>query len=95
MIGKYVRNILLAGGAIAALALPSVGLGTKSDGPLSITINDGLYGEKDGLVDRINISSQETNIVLKREKHYDKFKELFDEADKLLIETEEEFKEYF
>lgn len=53
------------------------------------------FREVDGLVDEIVVESWGKTTVLLRKRDYDTNKEKFDEADKLLAETKERFKEYF
>ena len=52
----------------------------------------GIYGKCDGLVDKITIKDQE---YLTRNEDYETHQEEFDEADKILVDTKERFKEYF
>ncbi len=61
-------------------------------GPTKVMADGGIWGEKDGLVDRIHIISER---IIKREKDYERFREEFDNADKILLETKIRFAEYF
>jgi len=67
-------------------------------GPSRVMTDGGIYGENDGLVDRIHIMGPRfggITGVLTREENYEIFKEEFDRADRVLAETKERFKEYF
>jgi len=67
-------------------------------GPSKFITDGGVYGKNDGLVDKIYITGSmfgKTSGTLIRKENYEKFKNEFDQADKLLAETKEKFSEYF
>jgi hypothetical protein len=67
-------------------------------GPSRVMTDGGMYGENDGLVDRIHIMGLRfggVTGVLNREENYERFKDEFDNADRVLAETKERFAEYF
>ena len=67
-------------------------------GPSRVMTDGGMYGENDGLVDRIHIMGSRfggVTGVLTREENYDIFKDEFDRADRVLAETKERFAKYF
>ena len=57
------------------------------------------YGKNDGLVDRICFLGlrpfDDVTDFLDREKDYDRYKDEFDNADRVLAEDKERFSEYF
>lgn len=59
----------------------------------------GIDGAHDGLVDRIIIIGKSpvsgVSGTLYRDKHYNEYKEEFDEGDRVLAEAKENFKHYF
>jgi len=62
--------------------------------PSRTMIDGGSDGKNDGLVDKIYITGSRLNGTLIREKNYEKFKDEFDKADKILAETKEKFAKY-
>jgi len=53
-------------------------------------------GKYDGLVDRIHVISHfGDDLWIKRSEHFEQFRSKFEEADKILADTKERFKDYF
>lgn len=66
--------------------------------PSRVITDGGMWGEYDGLVDRIYIRGPRiggVTGVLTRKTNYEKHKDEFDNADKILIETKKRFEKYF
>jgi hypothetical protein len=64
-------------------------------GNKSIYLTDGAREELDGKADYISLDEGSRNLRLSRTDNYDRFKKEFDEADKILAESKERFKDYF